>query len=145
MNPPSPARPPPDLDGTESRAPQLPPEITLTPTLAWPVARGDAHSPEVSSAATPALRAVALRYDPFAGPPRVIASGRGYVAEALLARAREAGVPIEAQPELVNVLMRLRVDQVVPPALFVAVAQVLAWAYQVDARVGRAQIPMQRR
>ncbi len=101
----------------------------------------DGHgTPPVADASTDgiaALRAVALRYEPASSAPRVVASGRGWVAEALLARAREAGVPIDAQPDVVEVLLKLKIDEVIPPALYAAIAQVLAWAYQVDDRVGR--------
>lgn len=79
-------------------------------------------------------QAVALRYEANAMAPRVLAKGEGFLAEALVQRAQAAGVPISASPELVQLLMKLDLDAVLPPQLYAVVAQVLAWAYSVDAR-----------
>ncbi|MEY3202026.1 MAG: hypothetical protein RIR70_1576 [Pseudomonadota bacterium] len=83
---------------------------------------------------TPRTRAVALRYEAHAGAPRVLAKGQGFVAERLLERAEELGVPLRAEPELVELLLQLELNQVIPPTLYAAVAEVLAWAYDVDRR-----------
>lgn len=82
----------------------------------------------------PRTRAVALRYESNAGAPRVLAKGQGFVAERLLERAEELGIPLRAEPELVELLLQLDVNQVIPPALYAAVAEVLAWAYDMDRR-----------
>ena len=82
----------------------------------------------------PRTRAVALRYESNAGAPRLLAKGQGFVAERLLERAEELGVPLRAEPELVELLLQLDVNQVIPPALYAAVAEVLAWAYDTDRR-----------
>lgn len=82
----------------------------------------------------PKMRAVALRYEANAGAPRVLAKGQGFVAERLIAKAEELGVPLTAEPELVELLLQLELNQVIPPALYAAVAEVLAWAYDVDRR-----------
>ena len=82
----------------------------------------------------PRARAVALRYESNAGAPRLLAKGQGFVAERLLERAEELGVPLRAEPELVELLLQLDVNQVIPPALYAAVAEVLAWAYDMDLR-----------
>jgi len=79
-------------------------------------------------------QAVALRYEANAMAPRVLAKGAGFMAEALVQRARDAGVPISVSPELAQLLMKLDIDAVLPPTLYAAVAQVLVWAYSVDAR-----------
>ena len=70
----------------------------------------------------------ALRYTGD-GAPRVVAAGRGHVAEAILVHAREAGVPVHRDPELAGALAQLALGQEVPEALWTAVAEVLAWAY----------------
>jgi flagellar biosynthesis protein len=70
----------------------------------------------------------ALRYTGD-GAPTVVAAGRGHVAATILARAREAGVPVHRDPELADALARLALGQEVPEALWTAVAEVLAWAY----------------
>lgn len=75
---------------------------------------------------------VALRYEAHAVAPRVVAKGEGPVADALLARAQEAGVPVREDPALLELLALLDLDQLVPPELYAVVAEVLAWAYAVD-------------
>lgn len=82
----------------------------------------------------PRSRAVALRYEANANAPRVLAKGQGFVAERLIAKAEELGVPLKAEPELVELLLQLELNQVIPPALYAAVAEVLAWAFDVDRR-----------
>jgi flagellar biosynthesis protein len=63
------------------------------------------------------------------GAPQVVAAGKGHIAATILARAREAGVPVHKDPELASALARLALGQEVPPAMWTAVAEVLAWAY----------------
>jgi len=80
-------------------------------------------------------QAAALRYVAGAdGAPRVTAKGRGEVASEIIRRARESGVPINESPELAAALMQFEVDQQIPPALYTAIAEVLAWAYRLDAQ-----------
>ena len=83
-----------------------------------------------------ASRAVALTYgeEEVSGgrSPRVSARGQGVLADAIIAKAREHGVPIYESRELVAALIGFEVDQHIPPALYTAIAEVLAWAYQCD-------------
>ncbi|MEW5790302.1 MAG: EscU/YscU/HrcU family type III secretion system export apparatus switch protein [Pseudomonadota bacterium] len=76
--------------------------------------------------------AVALSYRGGQSAPRVVAKGRGLVAEHIIARAREAGVYIHESPALVGLLLQLDLDQEIPPELYRAVAEVLAWIYQLE-------------
>ena len=73
----------------------------------------------------------ALRYT-GTGAPRVVAAGRGHVAGTILARAREAGVPVHRDPELADTLAALALGDEVPEELWTAVAEVLAWAYSLQ-------------
>ena len=75
----------------------------------------------------------ALRYT-GSGAPEVIAAGRGELADRILARAREAGVPVHRDPELADTLSRLALGSEVPEELWLAVAEVLAWAYSLRGR-----------
>jgi flagellar biosynthesis protein len=79
-------------------------------------------------------RAVALRYEQNAAAPRIVAKGSGYTAETIIERAKEYQVPIAIEPELVELLVQLDLNQLIPPQLYAAVAEVLAWAYQVDGK-----------
>ncbi len=78
------------------------------------------------------MQAVALAYAAEDGAPRVVAKGRGLVAEEIIARAREAGVFVHESPELVGLLMQVDLDERIPPALYVAVAELLAWIYRLE-------------
>jgi len=76
--------------------------------------------------------AVALRYDrQTMAAPQLVAKGAGAVAERILEIARQHGVPILERPPLAQALFRLvPVGQEIPPALYLAVAEVLAFVYQ---------------
>ena len=82
------------------------------------------------------MRATALRFDADAGAhaPKVVASGRGLIAERLLEEAERAGVPVRRDPALAEALAGLEIGHEVPEELWAAVAEVLAWAYRLDAR-----------
>lgn len=66
--------------------------------------------------------------------PRVIAKGHGLVADEIIERARVAGVPIHQSRELAALLTQVDLDQHIPPVLYVAVAEVLAWVYRLEGR-----------
>ncbi len=82
------------------------------------------------------LRAVAISYDEKDAAeglaPRIVATGAAAIAETIIARARESGVPVHESRELVAALMNFDLDQRIPPALYVAVAEVLTWVYQLE-------------
>ena len=80
---------------------------------------------------TPRKRAAALRYE-GTGAPKVVAAGRGLIAEKILAAAKEAGVPIREDAALAEALSGLELGREVPEELWVAVAEALAWAYRLD-------------
>lgn len=81
----------------------------------------------------PPRRAAALRYDPAeSGAPTVVAAGRGEVADRIIREAESAGVPVRAEPTLAEALIRLGVGAEIPPALYTAVAELLAWVAEVD-------------
>jgi flagellar biosynthesis protein len=61
-----------------------------------------------------------------------VATGAGLIAERILELAREQGVPVREEPALVEALGRLELEQEIPPELFVAVAEVLVWAYGLE-------------
>ncbi len=77
-------------------------------------------------------RAVALTYEAGDGAPRVVAKGKGLLAEEIIERARAAGVFVHESPDLVNLLMQVDLDERIPPSLYVAVAELLAWLYRLE-------------
>ncbi len=76
--------------------------------------------------------AVALAYEDKDRAPTVVAKGRGMVAEAIIARAREAGIYVHESPQLVALLMQVDMDVHIPSQLYVAVAELLAWLYHLE-------------
>jgi flagellar biosynthesis protein len=81
----------------------------------------------------PLQNAVALAYQSGELAPKVVARGRGLIAEQIIARAREHGVFVHESKELVALLMQVDLDQHIPPALYRAVAELLAWLYHIEA------------
>ncbi len=78
---------------------------------------------------------VALNYDRGAGgAPKVVASGRGEIAQKILTAARHVGIDIVEDPDLLEVLAKVPVGQEIPPQLFQAVAEILAFVYQANNR-----------
>jgi len=94
----------------------------------------DPEPPHDAAAAGPPKRerATALGYEPGQHAPRVLATGVGAVAQRIVQTAREAGVPVRSDPALVEALAVLELGDEVPPSMWVAVAETLAWAYRVD-------------
>ena len=78
-------------------------------------------------------RASALRYE-GGGAPKVMASGRGLIADRIIETAREAGIPIRSDAALAEALSALDLGSEIPEALWQAVAETLAWAYRLDIR-----------
>lgn len=76
--------------------------------------------------------AVALAYAPGDAAPRVVAKGRGLIAEAIIARARENDIFVHQSAEMVALLMQVDLDDRIPPQLYLAVAELLAWLYRVE-------------
>jgi flagellar biosynthesis protein len=76
--------------------------------------------------------AIALTYAAGDPAPRVVAKGRGLIAEEIIRRAREHGVYVHESPELVTLLMQVDIDDRIPPALYLAVAELLAWLYRLE-------------
>ena len=80
----------------------------------------------------PLKNAVALTYAQTDAAPRVVAKGRGVIAEQIIARAKEHGVYVHESPELVSLLMQVDLDQRIPPQLYLAVAELLSWLYLLE-------------
>lgn len=76
--------------------------------------------------------AVALTYDASDGAPRVVAKGRGILADEIIERAHAAGVYVHESPELLSLLMQVDMDDRIPAELYIAVAELLAWLYRIE-------------
>jgi flagellar biosynthesis protein len=78
-------------------------------------------------------RAVALVYDKTnAAAPQVVARGKGKIAEKIIETARESGVYIKEDPDLLELLAKVPTGEVIPVELYQAVAEILAFVYRVN-------------
>ena len=108
------------------------------------VVSADVVNPAATPPSPPSLplqNAVAITYQSSAGAPKIVAKGRGLVAEQIIARAREHGVFVHESKELVALLMQVELDDHIPPTLYRAVAELLAWLYRIEAaRLGSGKV-----
>lgn len=77
-------------------------------------------------------QAVALAYLEHSGAPKVVAKGKGLIAEQIIQKAKDSGVFVHESRELVSLLMNVDMDQQIPPGLYQAIAELLAWVYQIE-------------
>ena len=81
---------------------------------------------------TPQQVAVALAYGNNQGAPKVVAKGRGLIAQAIIERAKQHGVFVHESEDMVGLLMKVELDQEIPVQLYLAVAELLAWLYRLE-------------
>lgn len=77
--------------------------------------------------------AVALSYADKGKAPVVVAKGYGVVADSIVRAAQDHGLYVHQSPELVTLLMQVNLDRQIPPALYQAVAEIMAWLAGLDA------------
>jgi flagellar biosynthesis protein len=81
-------------------------------------------------------KAAALKYSKGAdSAPKIVAKGRGLVAEKIIALAREHGIPIREDRNMVEVLSTLDLYEEIPPELYKAVAEILAFIYKMSKKL----------
>lgn len=78
-------------------------------------------------------KAVALKYQAESGTaPKVVAKGKGDIAARIIAVAKEHGIPIHEDADLLEVLATLELDREIPADLYRTVAEILAFIYRVN-------------
>lgn len=77
-------------------------------------------------------QAIALEYNPDEAAPKVIATGRGQLAERIIERAKEADVPVHRDDRLADTLSRLEIGDSIPPELYEVVAEILVFVDAMD-------------
>lgn len=87
-------------------------------------------------------KAAALLYDQT-GVPRIVAKGAGEVARKIIAAAEAEGIPIQKNEVLVDALMQVELTKEIPPQLYRAVAEILAFVYRLDKAKLRAKTSSQ--
>ena len=102
--------------------------------------QSDKESEQVPSSLK-SRKAVALRYDPSKdGVPTVVATGKNYVADQIIASARRHNIPIREDKALVGALAELDCGRQVPPEMFRAVAEVIAWVFRMEKQSGKRRV-----
>lgn len=76
--------------------------------------------------------AIALQYDPTESAPKVIASGKGYLADKIIQKASEENVPVYKDDKLSKSLSTLTIGDMIPPELYEVVAEVLTFVDEMD-------------
>lgn len=83
-------------------------------------------------------KAIALRYDQQRDQaPKMVAKGAGIVAERIIETAREHGIHVHEDKDMVAMLSKLNVDTEIPEQLYKAVAEVLAFVYRLNKQLGK--------
>lgn len=78
-------------------------------------------------------KAVALQYDRAKdSAPKVTAKGRGKIADKIIELAKAHNIPIQDDPDLIEVLLSLEINEEIPPEIYVAVAELLAFIYSAN-------------
>jgi len=94
-------------------------------------------TPQSGAPKDPPRRAVALRYDRAREQaPRVLAQGKGHIAETILSFARANGIPVHEDADRVELLGACELGAEISPELYEIVAQLLAYLYRVNERLG---------
>ena len=92
------------------------------------------------AASDPQRAAAALAYRNGDAAPRVVAKGRGILADNIIEKARASGVYVHESRELLTLLMQIDLDSHIPPQLYIAVAELLAWLYHLE-EAGKPALP----
>lgn len=77
-------------------------------------------------------QAIALEYNPEEDAPKVIASGKGILAEKIIEKAKESDVPVHRDDKLADTLSRLDIGDAIPPELYAVVAEILVFVDAMD-------------
>lgn len=82
-------------------------------------------------------QAIALTYQKSNSAPKVVAKGTGFMAEKILSTAKQHSVPVYQNKTLASMLMAVELDREIPPELYQAVAEILAYIYHIDKKMNR--------
>ena len=89
-------------------------------------------APNRQIAPNPNQQAIALPYATGDYAPRIVAKGRGLIAEKIIERAKQHDIFVHESKDLVALLMQVDLDEHIPPALYQAIAEILSWLYRIE-------------
>ena len=73
-----------------------------------------------------------MAYEPGDRAPKILATGKGHVAEKIIEKAKEEDVPLYADNELAGTLSKLQIGEMIPPELYEVVAEILVFVDDMD-------------
>lgn len=82
-------------------------------------------------------QAIALAYNPGDDAPKILATGKGALAERIIEKAKEADVPLYKDDKLADTLSRLEIGDMIPPELYKVVAEILVFVDEMDRLKGK--------
>ena len=85
----------------------------------------------------PEKTAVAIAYEPGEKAPKILATGKGYLADKIIEKAKEEDVPLYQDNQLANTLSRLEIGDMIPPELYGVVAEILVFVDNLDRLKGK--------
>lgn len=85
--------------------------------------------------------AVALSYEPSEGAPKIVASGKGYVADKIISKGQENDVPLYEDSKLAKTLSKLDIGDYIPEELYGVVAEILVFVDDMDRIKGKIKSP----
>lgn len=77
-------------------------------------------------------QAVAIEYDPNDMAPKIVATGKGAVAERIIEKAKESDVPVHQDAKLAGTLSKLDIGDFIPPELYEVVAEILVFVDKME-------------
>ena len=86
-------------------------------------------------------QAIALEYQPGDLAPKVIATGKGALAEKIIEKAKEADVPLHQDSKLAGTLSKLEIGDYIPPELYEVVAEILVFVDEMEKIKSKVSMP----
>lgn len=77
-------------------------------------------------------QAIAIEYDPLDVAPKIIATGKGKIAERIIEKAKESDVPVHEDAKLAGTLSKLDIGEYIPPELYEVVAEILVFVDKME-------------
>lgn len=77
-------------------------------------------------------QAIAIEYDPNDKAPKIIATGKGAIADRIIEKAKEADVPVHEDAKLAGTLSKLDIGEYIPPELYEVVAEILVFVDKME-------------
>jgi len=86
-------------------------------------------------------KAVALKYKAYEDlAPKVVAKGKGEIANKIIEKAKKFNIPLFQNEELVNMLLNIEVNEEIPPNMYDLVIKVFKWLYELERKAELSKV-----